>query len=94
MKQIRFNQVKNTKLKLTRGIGFDEVAKIIKSKIFLDLIDNPNQKKYRNQKLFLIQIEGSVFVVPFVEEKDYIFFKNSLSKSKIYKEIFNQKIKS
>lgn len=38
------------------------------------LLDS-NKKKYQNQKLFLIQIKKSIFVVPFVEEKDYIFLK-------------------
>ncbi len=75
MKEIRFSQEKNTKLKSTRRIGFDEVAKIIKKKEILEVIDNPNKKKYQNQKLFLTQIGNSVFVVPFVEEKDYIFLK-------------------
>lgn len=44
MKEIRFNQDKNTKLKSTRGIGFDEVAKIIKKNKILKVIDNPNKK--------------------------------------------------
>ena len=93
MKEIRFNQDKNTRLKLTRGIGFDEIFKIIENKAFLDLIDNPNQKKYRNQKLFLIQIEDLVFVVPFVEEEDYIFLKTVYPSQKYTKKYLAKKLK-
>lgn len=91
MKEIRFNQDKNKKLKLTRGISFDEVAKIIKKKEILEVIDNPNKKKYQNQKLFLIQIENSVIVVPFVEEKDYIFLKTIYPSEKYTKKLLKVK---
>lgn len=93
MKEIRFNQDKNTKLKLTRGIGFDEVAKIIKKNEIQAVIDNPNKKKYQNQKLFLIKIENSVIVVPFVEEKDYIFLKTVYPSQKYTKKYLAKKLK-
>ena len=88
MKEIRFNQDKNTKLKLIRGIGFDEVSKIIKKNKILKVIDNPNKKKYQNQKLLLIQIKKSIFVVPFVEEKNYIFLKTIYPSHKYTKKYF------
>lgn len=75
MKLIKFNQDKNKKLKLTRGIDFDDIAKIIKKNELVEIIDNPNKKRYQNQKIFLVKIGDSVFVIPFVEEKDYIFLK-------------------
>ncbi|MFA6016977.1 MAG: toxin [Patescibacteria group bacterium] len=91
MKEIRFNQDKNNKLKLIRGISFDEIAKIIKKKEILEVIDNPNKKKYQNQKLFLIQIKNSIIVVPFVEEKDYVFLKTIYPSEKYTKKLLKVK---
>ncbi len=90
MKEIRFNQEKNAKLKLTRGINFDELVKIIKKNEIIKVIDNPNKKKYQNQKLFLIKIENLVIVVPFVEEKDYIFLKTAYPSQKYTKRHFKK----
>ncbi len=75
MKLIKFNQDKNRELKLTRRINFEDIAKIIKKNKLVEIIDNPNKKRYQNQKIFLVKIGNSIFAVPFVEEKDYIFLK-------------------
>lgn len=75
MKPIRFNEEKDKLLRKKRQIGFDEIIKALKNKKAIKVIDNPNKKKFSNQRLLLISINNYVFVVPYVENEKEIFLK-------------------
>ena len=90
MKEIRFNQDKNTKLKSTRGIGFDEVAKLIKE-VKTTTIEHPNKKRYPKQRISLVKIKNHIYAVPFVEEDDYIFLKTIYPSEKYTKKLLKIK---
>lgn len=75
MKEIRFNKEKDEVLKKSRGIGFDEVVYVIENDIKTKSIEHPNKKKYPKQRVFLVQIRDYLYVVPFIEEEDYLFLK-------------------
>ena len=47
----------------------------IENGYLLDDIEHPNKDKYQNQNIFiiLVQIKNYVYLVPYVEEEDYIF---------------------
>jgi hypothetical protein len=49
----------------------------IENGYLLDDIEHPNKEKYQNQNIFiiLVQIKNYVYLVPYVEEEDYIFLK-------------------
>ena len=51
----------------------------------LDTIVHPNQKQYPSQRLFIIDVEGYVCVVPFVEEEEVIFLKTIIPSRKMTK---------
>jgi len=55
---------KSLKLKRERNISFEEIAYIINSGGLIDIIDHPNQEKYPNQKLLIVNINGYIWVVP------------------------------
>ena len=59
-----WDEGKNAKLKRDRDISFEEIAYIIKEGGLLDIIDHPNRKKYPNQKLLIINVNGYAWVVP------------------------------
>jgi hypothetical protein len=76
-KIIRYSLEKNEILKKERNIGFEDVILSIESGYLLDDIEHPNKEKYQNQNIFiiLVQIKNYVYLVPYVEEEDYIFLK-------------------
>jgi hypothetical protein len=75
VKRIEWNELKNTKLKLERGIGFESILTSLHEGGLLDKIDHPNQKGYPNQKVLVVCVENYVFLVPYVEDDEKIFLK-------------------
>lgn len=91
MKEIRFNQDKNKKLKLTRGINFDRIAELFKSNKQIKTIDHPNKKRYPKQKILLAKIGSHIYAVPFIEEDEYIFLKTIYPSEKYTKKLLKVK---
>ena len=76
-KVIRYSLEKNEILKKEWNISFEDVILSIENGYLLDDIEHPNKEKYQNQNIFiiLVQIKNYVYLVPYVEEEDYIFLK-------------------
>ncbi len=70
-----FDPVKNRELKKTRGISFEEVIFVILQDQYLDILEHPNKTKYSNQKIFVIDIDDYIYLVPFVINEKRIFLK-------------------
>ena len=75
MKLYDYSEAKNTLLKIQRNIGFEEVIVAIAEGKLLDVIFHPNKKKYKNQKVFIVEIAHYAYLVPFVENEKAIFLK-------------------
>jgi hypothetical protein len=75
MKRVKFNKTKDDLLFKSRGIRFKNVIDAIKNRQILDLIENPNKKKFPNQKMYIVEVLQKVYVVPFVENGKSIFLK-------------------
>lgn len=75
---INFNEEKNQLLKVTRGIGFDEIIEAISRGGVLADIAHPNKSR-SNQRLYAIRIKEYVYAVPYVInlEKKEIFLKTA-----------------
>lgn len=60
-----------------RNIGFEAVIDAMDSGRLLDVLPHPDQKTYPHQRLYILDMGGYVYVVPFVidEEKKEIFLK-------------------
>lgn len=70
-----WNEKKNTELKETRGVSFENVVTAFGEGRLLDVIDHPNQKKYKGQKIMFVIIKDYVYAVPYVEESNKFFLK-------------------
>ena len=68
MTEFIFDEEKNTKLKAERDISFEEIIYSIENGKAIDVLDDPNQKKYPNRKCFVVEIYDYFYTVPF----DYI----------------------
>lgn len=85
MKYFDWDRDKNQKLEEERGICFDDVVSILESGGPLDVIDHPNKKKYPNQKMYVLEIDGYVYLVPFVEDGEKRFLKTIFPSRKMTK---------
>ncbi|MBT3386438.1 MAG: BrnT family toxin [Desulfobacula sp.] len=85
MKIIEWNDEKNLSLQRERGVCFEDVVVcLLKNKVF-DTIRHPNKDKYPNQRIFIIDIEDYVYLVPFVEDEKGIFLKTIIPSRKMTK---------
>lgn len=86
-KTIRYSLEKNEILKKERNISFEDVILSIENGCLLDDIEHPNKEKYQNQNIFiiLVQVKNYVYLVPYVEENEYIFLKTILPSRQVNK---------
>ena len=85
MKAFNWKPEKNEWLKLNRNICFEDVVYFIEKGNILDIIENPNQKRYKGQKIYIIEINKYVFMVPYYEDNDGIYFKTIIPSRKMTK---------
>jgi len=82
MKHIAWNKDKNQNLKKNRKITFEIVAYLIETEQTLDIIKHPNENKYPNQRIFIVQYKNYAYLVPFVEDENEIFLKTIIPSRK------------
>ena len=82
MKPFRWNHDKNEALKVERSISFEEIVLAIEADGLLDELCHPNPEKYPNQSVFVVALEGYVYLVPYVKEPDYYFLKTVIPSRK------------
>jgi len=75
MKYFDWDNKKNDKLKTERDICFEKILIAIEEGKILDVVKHKNNKKYPNQKIFIIEINKYSYLVPFVEDNEKIFLK-------------------
>jgi len=86
-KVIRWNEEKNQLLQIQRGVSFEMVLDIIEAKKILSRRIHPNQEKQPNQEIFVMEINGYICYVPFVENEEEIFLKTIIPSRKLNKEL-------
>jgi uncharacterized DUF497 family protein len=85
MKQINWNAEKNQWLMSERGISFEDVLYSLQSGRLLDDLVHPNKKKYPNQRMLVVEVDGYAWLVPYVENDDEIFLKSIIPSRKATK---------
>jgi hypothetical protein len=73
---------KNESLKLERGVSFEEVLFHIERGELLDIMEHPNERRYPGQRIFVVNIGGYAYLVPFVESGDEVFLKTVIPSRK------------
>lgn len=80
---IIWDEDKNTRLGVERGISFDDIAMLILEKKYLDVVKHP---KRAGQWMFIMPINGYVHVVPFVLDGDgNVVLKTAFPSRKFHK---------
>ncbi|MFA5271949.1 MAG: toxin [Candidatus Omnitrophota bacterium] len=70
-------------MKQTRGASFEDI-------IYSELIVVKGHPKRINQDIMLFKFKGYIWIVPYVEEKDYIFLK-TLYPSRKYSRFYRKR---
>jgi len=91
MKTFKWNSEKNEVLALNRGITFEEIVQRIQSGAKVIETDHPNKKKYPNQKIMIVDVEGYAYLVPYVIEKNEYFLKTIIPSRKATKKYMGGK---
>ena len=82
MKTFHWNPQKNEQLKASRGVSFEDVVLAIESGGLLDIVEHPNSRRYPNQGVYVVAIASYVYLVPHVEEPEYVFLKTIIPSRK------------
>jgi len=90
MKYFDWNSEKNEELIKDRGISFEEVVFCIMHDGLLDIIEHPNKSKYTDQKIFIVDIDNYVYIVPFVEDDEIVFLKTIIPSRKMTKQYLGE----
>jgi len=85
MKSINWNSTKNQQLISERGISFEDIVFYLQQGALLDDMEHPNSDKYPNQRVFVIDIDGYAYLVPYVENRKEIFLKTVIPSRKATK---------
>lgn len=85
MKPFEWDTDKNQRLKQERNITFEVIVTTIKAKKVLAVLENPNIKKYPNQKVYVVEINNYAYIVPFIEDEEKYFLKTIFPSRKMTK---------
>ena len=78
----KWNHEKNQKLKAERNVSFEQVVMHIEKGDILDVLQHPNQKRYPNQQVLVVEISDYVYLVPYVEDENGRFLKTIIPSRK------------
>ncbi|WP_422137240.1 hypothetical protein [Endozoicomonas sp. ALC020] len=82
MKRFNWNPQKNQQLIRERDQSFEEVIFHIENGGLLDDIVHPNPQAYPHQRIFVVNVQGYVWLVPYVESEQEIFLKTLIPSRK------------
>jgi len=84
--KFEWDNEKNEFLRIARGVSFEEVVFHIQNGDLLDVIKHPNPARYPKQQIIVVNIEGYVYLVPYVKERGTRFLKTIIPSRKATKE--------
>ncbi|MEW5864386.1 MAG: toxin [Pseudomonadota bacterium] len=82
MKPFRWDPDKNERLKVARGISYEEIVLAIEEGGLKDVLVHPNRKRYPGQVVLVVSYREYVYLVPSVEEDEYYFLKTIIPSRK------------
>ena len=82
MKTFDWNPEKNEQLITERGVSFEDAIFFLMNDGLLDDIEHPDPTRYPNQRIFIVDIAGYAYLVPYVEMNEHIFLKTMIPSRK------------
>ncbi|MCB2184121.1 MAG: BrnT family toxin [Desulfobulbaceae bacterium] len=90
MEIFKWNAEKNEILAKERGITFEEIVQRISAGAKIIETDHPNQNKYPNQKILIVDVDGYAYLVPCVRTKNEYFLKTIIPSRKATKKYLGE----
>lgn len=85
-----FNPEKNITLLEERGICFEDIIALINANKVLAIIKHPNLIKYPGQKIYIVDVDGYCYLVPYVKNGNQIFLKTIIPSRKATKQYLTE----
>lgn len=85
MKYFSWDAEKNERLKAERGISFEEIVLHMERGDVVDIMEHPNQDRYGGQRIFVVNVGGYAYLVPFVETETDVVLKTVIPSRKATK---------
>ena len=73
---------KNEWLKKERNISFEQIIFHLLQGDVWKISDHPDQRKYPGQKIYFVIVEGYIYLVPHIIEKEYVFLRTIIPNRK------------
>jgi len=83
--QILWDDEKNRKLIVERGVSLEEIADLILNKDYHTILKNPTRE---GQKIFVVTYQGYTHVVPFIIDTDKNIILKTVFPSRKYHKIY------
>ncbi|MFQ6066797.1 MAG: toxin [bacterium] len=83
---------KNEQLKRERGVSFEQIVFLIENDFVLDILEHPNIKIYKNQRVYIINVDNYAYAVPFEDKGEERFLK-TIFPSRKYTQMYLRKEK-
>lgn len=80
-----FSEEKSRALSKERGLGFEEIVAYIEAGNIVDDFDHLNQKEYPNQRIYAVNIEDYIWLVPYQKKGNVIHLITAFPSRKAYK---------
>lgn len=77
-----WNDEKNEMLQRSRAVSFEDVLVHIQNGDILDIINHRNPERYPGQKIIVLNIDGYVWLVPYVKIRGTRFLKTIIPSRK------------
>ncbi len=88
-----WNEEKNREIKKDRGVCFEDFIQALEDDRVIDIIEHHDKAKYPNQKLFIVELNGYIHYVPFVQDEKRYFLKNIIPSRKLNKVYKKREVK-
>lgn len=86
MSEFDWSDEKNATLERTRGVCFEDVVVCIQNGDVLDVIQHPNRDRYPGQNIIVLNVDGYVWLIPYVKQKGVRFLKTIIPSRKATRE--------
>ena len=90
-KPFRWDSDKNERLIQGRSVSFEQITVAVENGDLLQVVQHPNIEKYPRQKIMIVGLDGYAYLVPFVEETDYLFLKTIIPSRKATRDFIEGK---
>ncbi len=67
------------------------IVEYISNQKIVEIVKHPNQKKYPEQNIFILNIQEYIHMVPYVENEEEIFLKTIIPSRKLTKAYLGEK---